>query len=89
MRSPPLWAMLTCALAALTLAHPALGGQFLVSGISDQYIAGHAFRDYAANTLRAGDGFPLWNPYTGGGHSAWAGHCAAAPFGSTHSWSAT
>jgi hypothetical protein len=66
-RFSPLWAMLTCALAALTLAHPALGGQFLVSGISDQYIAGHAFRDYAANTLRAGDGFPLWNPYLFGG----------------------
>ena len=62
-----LWATLTCVLAALTLAHPALGGRFLVSPVSDQYIAGFPFRDFAAQSLRAGDGFPLWNPYLFGG----------------------
>lgn len=66
-RFAPIWAMLICALAALTLAHPALAGQFLVGGISDQYIAGYAFREYAASSLSAGRGFPLWNPYLFGG----------------------
>lgn len=61
------WATLACVLAALTLGHPALGGQFLVNPVSDQYIAGYAFREFAAASLRAGDGFPLWNPYLFGG----------------------
>jgi hypothetical protein len=61
------WAVLACVLAALTLGHPALGGQFLVNPVSDQYIAGYAFRDFAAASLRAGEGFPLWNPYLFGG----------------------
>lgn len=61
------WATLTCVLAALTLAHPALAGRFLVSPVSDQYIAGFPFREFAAQSLRAGDGFPLWNPYLFGG----------------------
>jgi hypothetical protein len=51
------------ALAALTLGWPALTGQFLVSPHSDQYIAGYAFREFAAASLREGNGFPLWNPY--------------------------
>lgn len=66
-RFAPLWAMLTCVLAALTLAHPALAGRFLVSPVSDQYIAGFPFREFAAQSLRSGDGFPLWNPYLFGG----------------------
>ncbi|HKS07163.1 MAG TPA: YfhO family protein [Gemmatimonadaceae bacterium] len=61
------WAMLVCAIAALTLAYPALSGGFLVNPHSDQYIAGYAFRDYAAQSLRDGNGFPLWNPYLYGG----------------------
>lgn len=61
------WATLVCVLAALTLAYPALSGGFLVSPVSDQYIAGYAFRDFAAQSLRAGDGIPQWNPYLFGG----------------------
>ncbi len=57
------WAMLACALATLTLAWPALSGGFLVSLHSDQYIAGYAFREFAGAALRAGEGFPQWNPY--------------------------
>jgi hypothetical protein len=61
------WATLACVLAAMTLAHPALSGGFLVAPVSDQYIAGFPFREFAAASLRAGDGFPLWNPYLFGG----------------------
>lgn len=62
-----LWAVLACAIATLLLAYPALGGGFLVNPRSDQFIAGYAFRDFAAQSLRAGQGFPLWNPYLFGG----------------------
>lgn len=61
------WAALGFALATLTLAYPALAGHFLVNPFSDQYIAGYAFRDFAAQSLRAGQGFPLWDPYIFGG----------------------
>ena len=61
------WAALVFAIATLTLAYPALGGHFLVNPFSDQYIAGYAFRDFAARSLRAGHGFPLWDPYIFGG----------------------
>ncbi len=61
------WAMLVCVLAALTLSYPALSGGFLVAPVSDQYIAGYAFREFAAASLRAGDGLPLWNPFLFGG----------------------
>ncbi len=50
-------------LATLMLAWPALGGAFLAGPNSDQYIAGYAFREFAAQSLRAGHGFPLWNPF--------------------------
>lgn len=60
-------AVATYALAALSLGWPALTGQFLVSPHSDQYIAGYAFREFAAAALREGNGFPLWNPYLFGG----------------------
>jgi hypothetical protein len=59
--------MLACAIAALTLAHPALTGGFLVNPHSDQFIAGYAFREYAADVLRTQGHFPLWNPYLLGG----------------------
>ncbi len=62
-----LWATLACVLAALTLAHPALAGGFLVNPVSDQYIAGYPFREFAAAALRAGEGIPQWNPYLMGG----------------------
>jgi len=61
------WAAGIYAIAALSLGWPALMGQFLVSPHSDQYIAGYAFREFAAASLRAGEGFPLWNPYLFGG----------------------
>src|SRR5215472_682750 len=57
------WAALVYALCVLALAYPALSGQFLVNLRSDQYIAGYAFRDFAAQSLRAGHGFPQWNAF--------------------------
>lgn len=66
-RHPYLVAALVCSLVTLLLAWPALGGAFLVNPHSDQYIAGFPFREFAAQSLRAGDGFPLWNPYQFGG----------------------
>ncbi|NUQ11616.1 MAG: hypothetical protein HUU26_04685 [Gemmatimonadaceae bacterium] len=62
-----LWAAGTYLLAALSLGWPALAGRFLVRPHSDQYIAGYAFREFAAASLRDGQGFPLWNPYLFGG----------------------
>lgn len=61
------WAALVYALATFALGWPALLGRFLVNPRSDQYIAGYAFREFAAASLRAGEGFPLWNPYLFGG----------------------
>jgi membrane protein YfhO len=61
------WASLVYALCTLSLGYPALAGKFLVSPHSDQYIAGYAFREFAASTLRATGHFPLWNPYLFGG----------------------
>ncbi|HVE78989.1 MAG TPA: hypothetical protein VNA89_09020 [Gemmatimonadaceae bacterium] len=61
------WMLLAYAVATLALGFPALGGGFLVAPHSDQYIAGYAFREFAAASLRAGVGFPLWNPYLLGG----------------------
>ena len=61
------WAALAYAIATLALAYPVLSGQFLVNPRSDQYIAGFAFRDFAAGALRAGQGIPHWNPYMFGG----------------------
>jgi hypothetical protein len=61
------WASLVYALCALSLAYPALAGKFLVNPSSDQYIAGYAFREFAASTLKGTGHFPLWNPYLFGG----------------------
>jgi hypothetical protein len=61
------WASLVYALCTLSLAYPALAGKFLVNSRSDQYIAGYAFREFAASTLKATGNFPLWNPYLFGG----------------------
>lgn len=60
-------AALIYVLSAFTLAYPALGGMFLINPNSDQYIAGYAFREFAAQSLKSGAGFPLWNPYLYGG----------------------
>jgi len=61
------WAAAVYAVLTLLLAYPALAGMFLVNELSDQYIVGYAFREFAAQSLRAGEGFPLWNPYQFGG----------------------
>ncbi len=61
------WAALTFALCTLVLVYPVFSGQFLVNPNSDQYIAGYAFRLFGAQSLAAGHGFPLWNPYMYGG----------------------
>jgi hypothetical protein len=61
------WASLIYVFCTFSLAYPALVGRFLVSPHSDQYIAGYAFREFAASTLRATGQFPLWNPYLFGG----------------------
>lgn len=61
------WTALVYALATMTLAWPALAGKFLVNPNSDQYIAGYAFREFAASWIRVGQGVPLWNPYLFGG----------------------
>ncbi|MBI3791145.1 MAG: YfhO family protein [Gemmatimonadetes bacterium] len=61
------WAALAYAAATLTLGWPALLGRFLVNPRSDQYIAGYAFREFAAASLKSGQGFPEWNPYLFGG----------------------
>jgi hypothetical protein len=66
-RLASLWAILTYAIATLVLGTPALAGKFLVGPNSDQYIAGYAFREFAASTLKATGSFPLWNPYQFGG----------------------
>lgn len=61
------WAVLTCVVCTMLLAWPALSGGFLVNPHSDQYIAGYPYRHFAAEMLRAGQGFPQWNPYLQGG----------------------
>jgi hypothetical protein len=67
----PRYARITAALiyvaATLALAFPALAGRFLLNPNSDQYLAGFAFREFAAQSLKSGAGFPLWNPYLYGG----------------------
>src|SRR5438067_758059 len=68
--SPPFagaWAVLTYALCTFALGLPALAGGFLVNPNSDQFHAGYPFREFAAASLKAGHGFPLWNPYLFGG----------------------
>ena len=66
-RMAALWACAVYALCTLVLAWPIFTGQFLVNPFSDEYIAGYAFREYGASTLRETGGFPLWNPYLFGG----------------------
>ncbi len=66
-RRQTLTAVLVLAVGTLLLCYPALGGLTLLNENSDQYIAGFAFRDFAAQSLRAGHGFPLWSPYLFGG----------------------
>ncbi|MGI8619602.1 MAG: YfhO family protein [Gemmatimonadaceae bacterium] len=62
-----LWASLVYAVATLALGYQALAGKFLAGPHSDEYIAGYAFREFGAATLRESGSFPLWNPYLFGG----------------------
>ena len=64
---PAVVAGLVFVLAALTLCWPMLGGAFLVSPQSDQYVAGYAFRFFGAEFFRAHHRIPEWNPYLFGG----------------------
>jgi hypothetical protein len=61
------WASLVYGVCTMLLAYPALAGKFLINSRSDQFIAGYAFRDFAAQSLKSGHGFPLWNPFIEGG----------------------
>ena len=61
------WAALVYVVSAMTLAYPALTGAFAAHPRSDQYIAGFGFREFAAQALRAGQGFPQWDAYLQGG----------------------
>ncbi|MDQ3515901.1 MAG: hypothetical protein M3403_03905, partial [Gemmatimonadota bacterium] len=62
-----LWASLVYAAATLALGYQALAGKYLAGPHSDEYIAGYAFREFGAATLRESGSFPLWNPYLFGG----------------------
>jgi hypothetical protein len=67
---PPRSTLLAAAIYAIStmlLGYPALAGKFLVTPRSDQYIAGYAFRDFAAQSLKAGHGIPQWEPFLQGG----------------------
>ena len=66
-KRPVLWASLAYAVATMLLAYPALAGKLLLSPHSDQYTLGYAFREFAAQSLRAGNGFPQWSPFLQGG----------------------
>ncbi len=64
---PGLWAALFYAVCTFSLGYPAVIGKFLAGSNSDQYIAGYAFREFGAATLKATGGFAQWNPYLFGG----------------------
>jgi hypothetical protein len=66
-RFPSALAALVYALSALTLTYPALAGKFLVNPLSDQYIGGYSFRNFAAQVMKTTGGFPQWDPYIFGG----------------------
>lgn len=66
-RHATLWASLVFAVATLTLAWPALTGRILFNTRSDQYTLGYAFRNFAEQSFRNGQGIPEWSPYLQGG----------------------
>ena len=66
-RFSSLWAAAVYASATMLLGYPALGGMFLINARSDQYLGGYAIREFAAQSLKSGHGFPQWNPYLQGG----------------------
>jgi hypothetical protein len=64
---PTLWASLAFAVATLSLAWPALTGKILFNTRSDQYTLGYAFRHFAEESFKSGQGIPQWSPYLQGG----------------------
>jgi hypothetical protein len=64
---PTLWASLVFAVATLSLAWPALTGKILFNTRSDQYTLGYAFRHFAEESFKSGQGIPQWSPYLQGG----------------------
>lgn len=64
-RHPALVAVLVFVLAAATLCWPMLLGRYLLG--DDQYVAGYAFRLFAAEAFKETGQIPLWNPYLFGG----------------------
>lgn len=64
-RPAALWAWLVFALAALTIFHPMLTGQFLAG--DDQVLAGYGFREFGAEFFRTHGRIPQWNPFLFGG----------------------
>ncbi len=65
---PTLVALAILSLWIVILSVPMLSGQFLAApGINDQYTAGFAFRQWAADQWHAQGGVPLWNPTLFGG----------------------
>jgi hypothetical protein len=51
----------------MSLSWPALLGRSLLDESSDQFRAGVAFRQFAADYFKQNGGFPLWNPFLQGG----------------------
>jgi hypothetical protein len=67
-RHPRLAAALICTTAAVMLLWPLLSGQILFGGLrSDMFVAGYAFRVFAAETFKHTGSIPQWNPYLFGG----------------------
>jgi hypothetical protein len=64
---PTLLASVVFVLATMTLAWPVLTGQILFNSRNDQYTLGYAFRHFAEESLRSGNGIPHWSPYLQGG----------------------
>jgi hypothetical protein len=60
-------AAVVCAAVTLLLAYPALGGGFLVSPTSDQYVGGYAVRAFGTHWWLKTGHIPQWNPYLYGG----------------------
>lgn len=66
-KRPTLVALAIHSVWVALLSLPMLTGKFLASEWSDQYLAGYAFRKWAADQFRATGSLPLWNPELMGG----------------------
>src|SRR5579862_6053296 len=61
------WAAAVCAVATLIMGYPALGGSWLVSPPSDQYIGGYLVCNFGTHWWKALGHLPQWNMYLFGG----------------------